>query len=68
MKEYSVEYLDLNLDSTTTTAVYQVDGKEEKVRIANTALNADYRISVTVPKTHETVIFSGLQRTLSSVL
>jgi uncharacterized protein (DUF362 family) len=59
VKEYSVEYLDLNRDSTTTSAVYQVDGKEAKVRISNTALNADYRISVTVPKTHETVIFSG---------
>jgi len=59
MKDYSVEYLDLNLDSTTTTMVYQVDGKDAKVRIANTALDADYRISVTVPKTHETVIFSG---------
>jgi uncharacterized protein (DUF362 family) len=58
-KEYSVEYLDLNLDSATTSTVYQVDGKEAQVRIANTALKADYRISVTVPKTHETVVFSG---------
>ena len=59
VKEYSVEYLDLNLDNSSTTTVHQIDGKEAKVRIANTALSADYRISVTVPKTHETVIFSG---------
>lgn len=58
-EEYSVEFMDLNRDSYTEAKVFQIEGGETKVRIAKTAIESDYKISLTVPKTHETVMYTG---------
>lgn len=58
-EKYPIEFMDLNKDSYITTPIYQIEGEEIKVRIAKTAIESDYKISITVPKTHETVIFTG---------
>jgi uncharacterized protein (DUF362 family) len=58
-ERFKVDFMDLNKDSHTTVYVYQIDGEETEVRIAKSSIEYDYTISVTLPKTHETVIFSG---------
>ncbi len=58
-EEYSVEFMDLNRDSYIKTKVLQIEGGEAEVRIAKTAIESDYTISLTVPKTHETATFTG---------
>ena len=58
-EKYPIEFMDLNKDSYITAPVYQIEGEDINVRIARTPLECDYKISITVPKTHETVIFTG---------
>ena len=58
-EEYSVEFADLNRDSYIKAKVLQIEGGETEVRIAKTALESNYRISLTVPKTHETAMYTG---------
>ncbi len=58
-EEYSVEFMDLNRDSYVKAEVLQIEGGEAEVRIAKTAIESDYKISLTVPKTHETAMFTG---------
>ena len=58
-EEFQVDFMDLNQDSHTRTYVYQIEGEEIQVRIATSSLEYDYTISLTLPKTHETVLFSG---------
>jgi uncharacterized protein (DUF362 family) len=57
--EFQVDFMDLNQDSHTNAYVYQIEGEEIQVRIAKSSLEYDYTISLTLPKTHETVLFSG---------
>lgn len=63
-KDYAVEFMDLNQDSHTPISISQIGGGETAVRVSNTALRADIRVSVTVPKTHETVLFSGATKNI----
>ena len=58
-EKYPIEFMDLNRDSYVTAPVYQIEGEDINIRIARTPLECDYKISITVPKTHETVIFTG---------
>ena len=58
-EEYSVEFMDLNRDSCIKARVLQIEGGEAEVRIAETAVESDYKISLTVPKTHETAMYTG---------
>lgn len=58
-EEYQVDFKDLNQDSHTRAYVYQIEGEEIQVRIAKSSIEYDYTISLTLPKTHETVLFSG---------
>ena len=58
-EEFQVDFKDLNQDSHVRTYVYQIEGEEIQVRIATSSLDYDYTISLTLPKTHETVLFSG---------
>lgn len=58
-EDYGVDFMDLNRDSYIKASIYQIDGNEIEVRIAKTSIEFDYTISVTLPKTHETVIYSG---------
>lgn len=56
VEEYGVELLDLNADETVPVRVYDRRLRPMTVHLARTAVEADYRISVGPPKTHDTVI------------
>ena len=55
-KEYSnLEFVDLNRDIFETVTLKDKAGNSHPFRIAQTILRSDLRISVTPPKTHDTV-------------
>jgi uncharacterized protein (DUF362 family) len=54
-RDYNIEFIDLNRDDWVQVNVFDRDFKLMKVRVSKTALKS-YRISVTRPKTHDTVI------------
>ena len=54
--EYGVELVDLNGDETTPAQIYDRRLRPLTVRLARTIVEADYRISVGPPKTHDGVI------------
>ena len=57
---YAVDFIDLNTEPYHTISVDAIDGGTNEIRIAQTPMNFDLSISVTLPKTHETVIYSGV--------
>jgi uncharacterized protein (DUF362 family) len=59
-KTYAVDFIDLNHEPHQIVQVDAIDGGTEEIRIAQSPFNFDLSISVTLPKTHETVIFSGV--------
>ncbi len=54
--EFGVELVDLNADDTVPVRVYDHRRRPITVHLARMAAEADYRISVTPPKTHDLVI------------
>jgi len=56
VEEYGVELVDLNADDTVPVQVYDRRLRPLMVYLARTVVEADYRISVGPPKTHDTVI------------
>jgi len=50
----SVEFRDLNKDAYRVFTLYDQDMKARSFRIAKTVLESDHRISLTIPKTHDT--------------
>jgi uncharacterized protein (DUF362 family) len=56
VKEYGVTLLDLNADDTVEVAVYDRRLRPMRLRLACTAVEADFRISICPPKTHDTVV------------
>jgi uncharacterized protein (DUF362 family) len=59
-KTFAVDLIDLNNEPYHKIRVDAIDGGTNEIRIAQTPLNFDLSISVTLPKTHETVIYSGV--------
>lgn len=57
---YAIDFIDLNTEPHHMISVDAIDGGTNEIRIAQTPLNFDLSISVTLPKTHETVIYSGV--------
>ena len=55
-REYGVELVDLNTDETVPVQVYDRRLRPLTVRLARTVVEADYRISVGPPKTHDVVL------------
>jgi uncharacterized protein (DUF362 family) len=53
---YGADLLDLNADETVPVSVYDRHLRPLTVYLARTAVEADYRISVGPPKTHDVVI------------
>jgi uncharacterized protein (DUF362 family) len=51
-----VELRDLNRDQYETFTLYDEDLNPQKVRIAKTVLESDHRISLSIPKTHDTAM------------
>ena len=56
VEEYGVELVDLNTDGTVPVQVYDRHLRPLTVHLARTAVEADYRISVGPPKTHDLVV------------
>jgi len=55
--KYDVEFVDLNLDDYKEIYVYAHNlEKKLRIRVAKTILDADFRISICRPKTHDTVV------------
>ncbi len=55
-QEYDAMLMDLNSDEWEEVEVLDYRLRPMKVRVAKTVLESDFRISVTPPKTHDTVI------------
>ncbi len=55
-REYGVELVDLNTDETMPVQIYDRRLRPLTVRVARTVVEADYRISVGPPKTHDVVL------------
>lgn len=55
-RDYGIKLVDLNHDNWEPASIYDEKGEEDRVRIAKTALISDCRISLALPKTHDTVI------------
>ncbi|MCU0578905.1 MAG: DUF362 domain-containing protein, partial [Desulfobacterota bacterium] len=65
-KEYPrLELVDLNRDIFETVLLKDSAGREHPFRVAQTMLRSDFRISVTPPKTHDTV---GVTLSLKNML
>jgi len=56
VEEYGVELVDLNDDDTVPVQIYTRRLRPLTVRLARTAIEADYRVSVGPPKTHDMVV------------
>jgi len=56
VERYGVELVDLNADDTVPVQVYNRRLRPLTVHLARTVVEADYRISVGPPKTHDVVI------------
>ncbi|MCR4391266.1 MAG: DUF362 domain-containing protein [Candidatus Acetothermia bacterium] len=57
-RRYGVELLDLNRDRSVALPIYDERGQAHPVRVAKTALDS-VRVSVALPKTHDTVIVTA---------
>jgi uncharacterized protein (DUF362 family) len=55
-REYDVEFVDLNMDDYVELEGVDRRLRPMKFRMSKTLLESDYRISVALPKTHDTVI------------
>lgn len=55
-EEYGVELVDLNVDDTVPVRIYDRHLRPLTVYLARTVVETDYRISVGLPKTHDTVV------------
>jgi uncharacterized protein (DUF362 family) len=55
-KDYGVELVDLNADDVVPVQIYNRRMRPLTVHMSRTAAEADYRISVGLPKTHDCVI------------
>ncbi len=56
VEEYGVELVDLNADDVVPVQIYNRRLRPLTVHLARTVVEADYRISVGLPKTHDVVI------------
>jgi uncharacterized protein (DUF362 family) len=58
-QQYACQLVDLNSDGTVTIEAIGRGQQQIQVEMAHTLIHSDCRISVTVPKTHDAVIFTG---------
>jgi len=55
-KEYNIEFADLNEDDSVELEGFDSQMRPLKLRMSKTLIESDYRVSVTLPKTHNCVI------------
>jgi len=58
-EKYNFAFIDLNTDEFKTIKLVNKKGKEWNAQVAKTILESDYLISVTIPKTHDSVVYTG---------
>ena len=63
-ERYGAEILDLNRDRAVPVTIYDREGRPRKVPVAKTALES-VRVSVALPKTHDTVIITATVKNLA---
>lgn len=63
-RNYDVRLVDLNADRWVETEILDSEFKATKVKVAKTIVEADYRISVTPPKTHDCVVVTAALKNL----
>ena len=55
-KDYGIELVDLNEDDSVEVGVYDRNLKEVTIHLAKTMVEADYIVSLAIPKTHDCLI------------
>jgi uncharacterized protein (DUF362 family) len=55
-RDYGVELVDLNEDDSVEVKVYDRAFREITIHLAKTIVEADYRVSMAIPKTHDCLI------------
>jgi uncharacterized protein (DUF362 family) len=58
-EKYGFAFIDLNRDEFKTVDLIDRHGKKWGAQVSRTILDADYLISVAVPKTHNEVVYTG---------
>lgn len=58
-EKYDLALVDLNSDESEPLEVIDKNGKTIKVQVAKTLLHSDYLISISPPKTHDEVVYTG---------
>jgi uncharacterized protein (DUF362 family) len=58
-EQYNMPLIDLNYDEAVETQIFDWQLKPLTIRLAKTAVEADYRISICPPKTHDCVIITA---------
>lgn len=58
-EKYGFAFIDLNKDDFETVDLKDKNGKSWSAQIAKTIVNADCLVSLTVPKTHNEVVYTG---------
>lgn len=58
-EKYDLTIIDLNYDQYAEIELVAKNGKPFRARFAKTLLESDYLISISPPKTHDTVIYTG---------
>jgi len=65
-QEYNVRFMDLNRDETVEVRMLNSKFDVIGIRIARTVVDADYRISICPPKTHNDVLYTGALKNMVS--
>ncbi|MFA7244362.1 MAG: DUF362 domain-containing protein [Patescibacteria group bacterium] len=58
-EKYGFAAIDLNIDETEEVEVFDRNGRKFQVLMSKTILDSDYLISLCVPKTHDSVVYTG---------
>jgi uncharacterized protein (DUF362 family) len=58
-EQYDLKLIDLNSDEPVTTEIFDYKLRPLTIRLAKTAVAADYRISISPPKTHDCVVVTA---------
>jgi len=64
-EKYDFTIVDLNSDEFETVPLLLKNGKTWQAQVAKTIINSDYLISVSPPKTHNEVVYSGAIKNVS---
>ncbi len=63
-KKYQLQFMDLNRDEPVTVQIFDSHLKPLSVKLAKTVVEADYRISICPPKTHDFVVITAALKNL----